>query len=222
MLSTDSVWNRRVADAAGEQISHGMFNLVIGLCLVWGFGLNYVMVQVLDAEVLLSIHWLAFLIGFIGCSVVGTAIYAKSDVPAISFAGYTLVVLPLGLLMVRVLHFYDADVIAQAFLTTGLATCGITVAAMSFPSFFLSLGRGLFIAFIVAFVAEIAMYFITGSVPPIFDWIFVVIFSGYIGYDWVRAQMVPKTVDNAIDCAAALYVDIAILFLRLVRIFGRR
>ena len=86
----------------------------------------------------------------------------------------------------------------------------------------MSLGRGLFIAFIVAFVAEIAMYFITGSVPPIFDWIFVVIFSGYIGYDWVRAQMVPKTVDNAIDCAAALYVDIAILFLRLVRIFGRR
>ena len=220
MLSTDSVWDRRVA--SGEQISHGMYNLVIGLCLVWGFGLNYIMVQTLDAEVLLAINPWVFLIGYMACAFIGTAIYAKSDVPAISFAGYTLVVLPLGLLMVRVLYFYDADVIAQAFLTTGLATCGITVAAMSFPSFFLSLGRGLFIALIVAIVAELGVYLFTGSAPPIFDWIFVVIFSGYIGYDWVRAQMVPKTVDNAIDCAAALYVDIAILFLRLVRIFGRR
>jgi FtsH-binding integral membrane protein len=220
MLSTDSVWDRRVA--TGEQISHAMYNMVIGLCLVWGFGLNYVMVQTLDAEVLLAINPWLFLIGYMACAFIGTAIYAKSDVPAISFAGYTLVVLPLGLLMVRVLYFYDADVIAQAFMTTALATCGITVAAMSFPAFFLSLRRGLFIALIVAVVAEFGVYFVTGNAPPIFDWIFVVIFSGYIGYDWVRAQMVPKTVDNAIDCAASLYVDIAILFLRLVRIFGRR
>ena len=48
------------------------------------------------------------------------------------------------------------------------------------------------------------------------------IFSGYIGYDWARAQALPKTLDNAVDCAAALYVDIVILFLRLLRMFARR
>lgn len=42
--------------------------------------------------------------------------------------------------------------------------------------------------------------------------------SGYIGYEWARANSIPKTVDNAID-SAALYIN---LFLRLVRILGRR
>ena len=105
-------------------------------------------------------------------------------------------------------------------MTTALVTGMMMVLAMSFPTAFLSIGRGLFIGLIVAFVAEIGVLLFTGTVPPIFDWIFVVIFSGYIGYDWARAQMLPRTLDNAIDAAAALYV--VILFIRLVRIFGRR
>jgi FtsH-binding integral membrane protein len=220
MLSTDTVWNRR--ELEGEAISAGMFNMVIGLCLVWGFGLNYVMVQTLDAEVLLGINTWVFLIGYLVCVFAGTWIYSKSDNPAISFGGYTLVVIPLGLLLVRFLYFFDADVIGQAFLTTGFVTAAMMVAAMSFPRFFLSIGRALFIALLIAVVVEVGVLFFTGTMPPIFDWIFVLIFSGYIGYDWARAQSVPKTVDNAVDCAAALYVDIVILFIRLVRIFGRR
>lgn len=220
MLSTDTVWKRR--ELVGTEISPGMYNLTIGLTLAWGFGLNYVMVKTLSAEALLDINVWVFLIGFFACVFAGTWIYSKSDNPAISFGGYTLVVIPLGLLLVRFLHFYDADVIGQAFLTTGLITCAMMTLSMAFPKFFLSIGRGLFVAFITAFLVELGVFLFTGSVPPIFDWIFVVIFSCYIGYDWVRAQRLPKTVDNAVDCAAALYVDIVILFMRLVRIFGRR
>ncbi len=47
------------------------------------------------------------------------------------------------------------------------------------------------------------------------------LFCGYIGYDWARANQIPKTVDNAIDSAAALYMDIINLFLRILRIMGR-
>ena len=54
------------------------------------------------------------------------------------------------------------------------------------------------------------------------DWAVVFIFCGYIGYDWGRANRIPKTVDNAIDSAAALYMDIINLFLRILRILGRR
>ena len=56
----------------------------------------------------------------------------------------------------------------------------------------------------------------------IIDWIVVVIFCGYVGVDWGRANQIPKTVDNAVDSAAALYMDIINLFLRIVRILGRR
>ena len=48
------------------------------------------------------------------------------------------------------------------------------------------------------------------------------IFSLYIGYDMYRAQRYPKTADNAVDCAVDIYLDIINLFLRLLRILGRR
>jgi FtsH-binding integral membrane protein len=37
-----------------------------------------------------------------------------------------------------------------------------------------------------------------------------------------RAQRYPKTADNAVDCAVDIYLDIINLFLRLLRILGRR
>ena len=47
------------------------------------------------------------------------------------------------------------------------------------------------------------------------------LFSLYIGYDVYRSQQFPHTVDNAIDCAVDLYLDIINLFLNLLRIFGK-
>ena len=75
---------------------------------------------------------------------------------------------------------------------------------------------------IVGVVIELVLWLVFDMTPEIFDWFFVVLFSGYIGYDWARAQSIPKTVDNAVDAAASLYIDIVILFMRLVRIFARR
>ena len=220
MLSTDSVWDRR--ELTGEAISDAGYNLTIGLVLTWGFGVNYLMVQNVPAEAILGInHWI-FLIGYIASIFAGTWLYSSSDNPAVSFAGYNLIVVPLGLVLVRFLYFFEPAVIEQAFLATGLVTASMMILSMMYSKFFLSIGRGLFVALIVAFLVEIGMGIFTGSFPPIFDWIFVLIFSGYIGYDWARAQKLPKTLDNAVDSAAALYVDIVILFMRLVRIFGRR
>lgn len=48
------------------------------------------------------------------------------------------------------------------------------------------------------------------------------IFSLYIGYDWVKAQMYVKTVDNAVDSALDIYLDIINLFLQLLRILGSK
>ncbi len=220
MLSTNSVWDRR--ELTGEAISNATYNLAIGLVLTWGFAVNYLMVKNVPAEAVLNINRWVFLIGYLAAIVAGTWLYTSSSNPAVSFAGYNLIVVPLGLVLVRFLYFFEPAVIEQAFLATGLVTASMMILSMMYSKFFLSIGRGLFVAFIVAFVVEIGISIFTGSIPPIFDWIFVVIFSGYIGYDWARAQKLPKTLDNAVDSAAALYVDIVILFMRLVRIFGRR
>lgn len=220
MLSTDSVWDRR--ELTGEAISEASYNLTIGLVLTWGFGVNYLMIRNIPAEAILGINRWVFLIGYIASIFAGTWLYTSSSNPAVSFVGYNLIVVPLGLVLVRFLYFFEPAVIEQAFLATALVTASMMILSMMYSKFFLSIGRGLFVAFIVAFIVEIGISIFTGSIPPIFDWIFVLIFSGYIGYDWARAQKLPKTLDNAVDSAAALYVDIVILFMRLVRIFGRR
>jgi FtsH-binding integral membrane protein len=149
-------------------------------------------------------------------------IFTKSDNPAISFVGYNFLVLPLGLVLVGILPFYDNSVIARAFMATASVTGIMMMLGATYPRFFLSIGRALFIALIATIVVEVGLMLITGSSPAFMDWIVVLIFSGYIGYDWARAQALPKTLDNAVDCAASLYVDIVILFIRLLEIMNRR
>jgi FtsH-binding integral membrane protein len=52
------------------------------------------------------------------------------------------------------------------------------------------------------------------------DWIFIIIFSLYVGYDWAMAQEDEPTFGNAVKHAANLYLDIVNLFLRLLSIKG--
>ena len=53
-------------------------------------------------------------------------------------------------------------------------------------------------------------------------WIGAVVFSVYIAYDFHRAQAFPKTLDNAVDSALDIYLDIINLFLKILRILGSR
>ena len=78
------------------------------------------------------------------------------------------------------------------------------------------------IALLLVIVWELLEIFVFGGDRELIDWIVVVIFCGYIGLDWGRANQIPKTMDNAVDSAAALYMDIINLFLRILRILGRR
>ncbi|MBW2081126.1 MAG: US12 family protein [Deltaproteobacteria bacterium] len=75
---------------------------------------------------------------------------------------------------------------------------------------------------VVVIIVEMIEIFVFKVHHGIIDWVIAVIFCGYIGYDWGRANRIPKTVDNAVDSAASLYMDIINLFLRILRIMGRR
>jgi FtsH-binding integral membrane protein len=95
------------------------------------------------------------------------------------------------------------------------------ILASILPNLFSRMGTALFIALSVSLLANfIAM--LLGYNGDAFNWIFVIIFSLYIGFDWYRAQQFPKTLDNAIDCVLDLYLDIINLFLRILEIISRR
>lgn len=131
--------------------------------------------------------------------------------------GYTF-----NLLRNLVVSRYDSSIVLDAIRMTGYVTAAMMILGTMYPGFFRRIAGGLTIALIVVIIVEMVEVFIFKMHHGILDWVVVLIFCGYIGYDWARANAIPKTLDNAIDSAAALYIDILILFIRLLSIMGRR
>ncbi|MEN8618917.1 Bax inhibitor-1 family protein [Shewanella baltica] len=220
MDSENSVFDRMTTD--DPIVGAGMYNLVIGLTLIWGFAVNYWMVTNIDPEAIASVNPWIFFIGYFASCFFGIYLFQKSSNPVVSFIGYNFVVVPFGLIINMVVSQYDPELVTEAIRITGLVTIAMMCLGTLFPAFFQKIAGALTIALVLVIVVELIEVFIFNTHHGILDWIVVLIFCGYIGYDWGRANQIPKTIDNAIDSAAALYMDIINLFLRILRILGRK
>jgi FtsH-binding integral membrane protein len=219
MLKSD-IFNRSSAD--GAIVSSETYNLIIGLVLCWGFLINWLIVRYVDTTWLLKINpWIFFIAYFASCFF-GTYLFNASKEPAISFLGYNFVVVPFGLIVNMVVSRYEPNLVLQALQITAVVTIIMMMFGVAFPKFFQSIRFALFIALLIVILIELFQIFVLHIHSEWIDWAVALIFCGYIGYDWGRANNIPKTVDNAIDSAAAIYMDIINLFLRILRILGRR
>ena len=205
-----------------ELIEATQYNLLIGMILFWGFGINWLLVKFILPEIILSINPFVFFIGYFASCWYGVSLFTKSTNPWVSFAGYNFVVVPFGLVINVVVSQYDPFIVVDAMRITGFVTLIMMVLGSLFPQFFEKIIGALTTALLAVIVVELVEIFILGIHHDIIDWIVALIFCGYIGYDWGRANGIPKTVDNAVDSAAALYMDIINLFIRILRILGRR
>lgn len=221
ILSTETaVFARTETD--GEIIGNRLYNLIIGLTLCWGFALNWFMVVNISPESIASINPFIFFGGYIVSCLFGIYLFNSSTKPLVSFIGYNFVVVPFGLIINLMVSRYDPLIVQDAIRVTGLVTVLMMLAGSTFPEFFKKIRGALTVALIAVLIIELIEVFIFNMHHGILDWAVAAIFCGYIGYDWGRANQIPKTVDNAIDSAAALYMDIINLFIRILRIMGRR
>ncbi len=217
------------AYANAERISDQKFNLILGGCLLWGFLINCILCTVFsDSIIALALNnYAVFLISYFVLVIVGSVMVNKSDNPVVSFLGYNLIVIPIGMIISMSLSVYVAagysSIIPTAFGITAVVTLTMMVLSSAFPDFFASntLGKILGITLIVTIIIELLLWITGAASLGIIDYIVVLLFCGYIGYDWAKANMGEKTVDKAVDAAAMLYVDIANLFLRIMRILAR-
>jgi FtsH-binding integral membrane protein len=165
-----------------------------------------------------------FFIGYAVLVLVGSFMIHGSSNPSVSFVGYNFFVLPMGLILSYIINIYNAvgysNVVTMAFGITALVTFLMMVVSSVFPNVFLSIGRALGITLLITVLVELVMM-LFGASLAITDYVVVLIFCGYVGYDWARANACAKTVDNAVDSAAELYVDIVNLFVRILRILAR-
>lgn len=208
-------------DTNDEIISSAAYNLTIGSTLCWGFAVNWWMVTNIHPQSIANINPWLFFIGYFAACFFGIYLFNTSNNPVVSFIGYNFVVVPFGLVINMVVSRYDATLVSDAIRITGLVTIAMMCLGTLFPAFFKKISGALTIALLLVIVVELVEIFFFSMRHGIIDWVVVLIFCGYIGYDWGRANQIPKTVDNAIDSAAALYMDIINLFLRILRILGR-
>ena len=125
----------------------------------------------------------------------------------------------MGLLLTYTLPYYEVGTIIPSFIITGIVTFLMMIISRIFPNFFLKLGRTLFISLLIMIIVEIVLLLVGGPLL-ITDYIVALIFCGYIGYDWAKAQEYPPTLDNAIDSAADIYIDVVNLFIEILEIFS--
>lgn len=200
----------------GTEVSERTFFNLIGGFLCYGFIINMIMVATLG-DFARNLNMVVFLIGYFISCIIGAILINKTDNVVVSFIGYNLLVLPIGLLLASALPDYNIKDISFAFLTTGLVTLGMIIISNIKPKVFRKMGMGLFISLLLLILVE-CVFLLFGVHQGFTNYIACAIFSLYIGYDWVKANDSYKSIGNSILMAANLYLDIVNLFLRILNI----
>ncbi|MBE6766865.1 MAG: hypothetical protein E7550_04665 [Ruminococcaceae bacterium] len=207
----------RMQSADFDKLSLRTYNLIIGAVILYGFVVNAIMVATLS-DFFMNMDYRVLLIGYIILVIIGSFM-TNSKSPLVSFIGYNLVVVPIGALVSVLVPQYDTTSIIAAIVATGAVVFLMIAISTIYPRVFSKMGTALFLMLLLGLVAEVIAMFL-GYGGDIFNWLFVLIFSLYIGYDWFRAQSYPRTLDNAVDSALDIYVDAINIFVRLLAIFG--
>ena len=211
------------ADYSGvEQLSRRGYNCAIIAVLLWGLIVNVILCATVG-DVYRLINPALFLILYLVCSFAGIYIAGRSRNPLVSFLGYNMIVVPFGLTVSTLVEAYGgigSQVVRDAFIYTALITAGMLCATVAFPEMFKNLGGALLGCLIGLIVCEVVLLILRID-QVVTDWIAAGLFSVYIAYDIHRSQQFTPTLDNAVDCALDIYMDIANLFIRLLRVLSK-
>ena len=206
------------------EISERAFNLIIGGMLMWGFLLNYLTVTLFAEQAIRLVYGtnpFVFLIAYLVLVLIGNGMVVKGG-PATSFIGYTLIAAPIGILICVSIQGVPVSVIKSAVLVTAVVTLSFMIAGTLFPEFFLKLGRVLIFSLLFMIIGNLISMFLFGNRGyMMYEWLGTALFALYIGYDWARANTCARTVNNAIDLSASLYLDMVNLFLRILQMMSR-
>lgn len=218
---SSSIWDRT---SGSHAMSKNLFAFLVSFWTAVGIGSSAVAAS-------LTMTWQLSIWAYLGLAIipfVGILIAMKSDNPVVSLVGYAMVTIPFGMITGPLVALYTAASVAKVFMiTTGMVVVLGVIGAVypkSLESWGIWLFGGLLVLIFGQFGVMIAAAFgvNVGGAMTVFDWIGVVLFSAYVIYDLNRAMRVERTHDNAIDCAVAVYLDFANLFIRLLSLLGNR
>ena len=212
---------------ASAIMSDRAYNIAIGIVVLYGILINFLICAYgsdYALRLLGRVNPIILIIGYLVLVFGGSFMAMKSHNPLISFLGYNMIVLPLGLVLCITVSGYGGignEVVIDAFMYTLGITLVIIGASCLVPKLFLRMGGFLFAGLLGMIIVEIVGHLFFGSTNWT-SYVIAAIFSLDIGYDVQRALLFPKTLDNAIDSAIDIYLDITNLFIRILSIIGNK
>ena len=227
-IQTSSRGSFGVEMPQGKMLSARAFNLLMSGLIFLGFCLMGAATYITGTReftmAMATGTGFGIMMGSLVVTIVGMVIMsvaAGKQSAGMSLVGYVLFAGAFGFTASLALVTYDLPTINTAFAATAAITLVFGALGVTFPQFFkrvYGIGFGILLAVILV---ELVLMF-TGVSQTITDWIVVVVFAGFIGYDTYMATQVPPTLPNAVLAASNLFVDIINVFLRILDIIGRR
>lgn len=197
-----------------QKLTTKKYNIVIGLVLLWGVSANAIVCACFQ-DIFLQWEPRAVFTAYSIMATVGVCISIFIENALISFIGFNLVILPLGVTLSIALRVLGVSMIVHTFSLATLITILLLVAAAVKPEIFNSAGDLLSVCLVAIVVVELVLN-LSGGVPgKWWDGLVASLFSAYIGYGWGQAQDREKTLDNAIDSPVRLYLDFINLFIKI-------
>lgn len=201
-----------------ERLTARAYNISIGLILLWGFIINAVMCVFAGGYFgnMMVKHPILFIIAYFVLAFTGIVICEDQEEVVGKFCGYNILVFAVGTLLAACVPQFSAISIVNACVITVIVTLVMIAVSTIKPEVFLSMGETLFICLLSAVITEFTMLLFGIFMPTIWDLAIVLLFCGYIGYDWASAQKKEKTLENAVCSCTKLYLDIINIFVRLL------
>lgn len=204
-----------------------VFNAIVGISTIIGLIIDMVIVHCYS-----NVEWVRnmtngkIILLAIPLLVATICIELLYNHPILSYCLYLLVVCDIGILLAYTVPLYDKIDVEHAIIGTLSITVVFTILGLVFPDIFDKISHLLFIALLGSAGIELVMC-LFGFYPTFMDYIVVIIFSGYIGFDWARVKLKNEitghlTISDAIECALSIYLDIINIFLRLLSISSNK
>lgn len=214
----DGYYSSEIRHREVEQMSARAYNLTIGGVLMWGFIINALMCAFTSEffNELIETHPILFLIAYFVVTIGGIAICRMKKGFGTTFVGYNLIVIAVGTVLAICVPKASNFSILNACMITVVLTLVMILISTAKPDVFLSMGMTLLICLSGAIIIECIMLLLRIHIPTLWDFAIVILFCGYVGYDWALAQTKKRTVENAINSCADLYLDMINIFVRLL------
>lgn len=208
-------------------ISRRLYNMLtfglvtISFVVLWGtyqFAADGGLGRLFSGNPLIAL--IASIVATIGGIILMSVGKSKQSVP-LSLVGYVLFSLTFGITLSLALQRYDVGTITYAFAITACVSGIFLVAGVTFPQVFSRIGGALVIGLIAVTLVELVAVMFFHASQTIFDYIVIVLFCGFLGYDSYCMSIDEPTVPNAIFYASDIYIDIVNILIRVLDILNK-